>query len=159
VAGGRKRAPPLLHGVLHPKKSFRVFQKKPLGAPPKLCSSMDSNEPLRAKGWAVLTHNVSATSPIHDAKLINAVIFVKLGDSNSGESVGKSALISERAMEPGRPCMMLVRLLKVSMISRKTHGRMLTFQACTLSRTDDFEVQSSCYRNSRRHICDAYRSE
>lgn len=56
------------------------------------------------------THSVSATSPIQETKSMKVIISEKFGESNVGQSVGKSALISDRAMEIGRPCMIAVRL-------------------------------------------------
>lgn len=41
---------------------------------------------------------------------MNAIMFEKLGDWKEGWFVGRSAVISERAIDTGRPCMMLVRL-------------------------------------------------
>lgn len=61
-------------------------------------------------GLRVRTHNVSATSPVQETKSMKIIMLEKFGESKVGQFVGISVLISDFAIELGRPCMMAVRL-------------------------------------------------
>lgn len=107
--------------------------------------------------WKQYTHSVSEISPRYDIKVWNAIKLENPGDVKAGEFVGISALISDFAIEMGRPCIMLIYLVVTfSTAVEEMIGKWHTSQQNILSKRGGSLSQLSSNRSPRRDIGDAY---